>query len=267
MHFRPKNVDIASYIDALAAKGRYHFTTAEAVAALGCSPATAQAAIRRLRAKARVAMPFRGFHLIVPPEYRALGCLPADQFVQKLMEVLGLAYYAGLLTAASLHGAAHQAPMVFQAVIVLGRPEIRCGRVRVEFVARANASEIPTRSRNTPRGVLRVSTPEATAFDLAGYPSRAGGFSNVATVLAELSEKMDATKLTDEIEHSPLPWTQRLGFVLDRVGADALARPLAEYVASHAKEYVPLRPRRSVAGSTRDSRWRLLVNEEVEADL
>ena len=74
-------------------------------------------------------------------------------------------------------------------------------------------------------------------------------------------------KLTDEIQHSPLPWTQRLGFVLDRVGAEALAGPLAEYVASHAKEYVPLRPRRSVAGSTRDSRWRLLVNEEVEADL
>lgn len=267
MHFRQKTVDIASYIDNLAAKGRYHFTTAEAVAALGCSPVAAQAAIRRLRAKARVAMPFRGFHLIVPPEYRTLGCLPADQFLPQLMEVLGLAYYAGLLTAASLHGAAHQAPMVFQAVVVLNRPEIRCGRVRVEFVARANASEIPTISRNTPRGVLRVSTPEATAFDLAGYPSRAGGFSNVATVLAELSEKMDATKLTDEIQHSPLPWTQRLGFVLDRVGAEALARPLAEYVASHAKEYVPLRPRRSVAGSTRDSRWRLLVNEEVEADL
>ena len=67
-------------------------------------------------------MPFRGFHLIVPPEYRALGCLPADQFVPQLMEHLGLVYYAGLLSAASLHGAAHQAPMVFQTIVADNRP-------------------------------------------------------------------------------------------------------------------------------------------------
>ena len=73
-------MDISTYVDSLAARGRYHFTTAEAIAALDSSPIAARAAIRRLREKARVAMPFRGFHLIVPPEYRALGCLPADQF-------------------------------------------------------------------------------------------------------------------------------------------------------------------------------------------
>lgn len=59
-------------------------------------------------------MPFRGFHVIVPPEYRNLGCLPPDQFVPQLMEHLGLVYYAGLLSAARLHGAAHRAPMVFK---------------------------------------------------------------------------------------------------------------------------------------------------------
>jgi hypothetical protein len=75
-----EDVGIASYIDGLAARGRYHFTTEEAVSALGSSPVTARAAIRRQGEKGRVAMPFRGFHVIVPPEYRALGCLPADQF-------------------------------------------------------------------------------------------------------------------------------------------------------------------------------------------
>ena len=260
-------MDIASYIDDLAAKGRYHFTTYEAVAALGSSPVAARAAIRRLREKARVATPFRGFHVIVPPEYRALGCLPADQFVPQLMEHLSLAYYAGLLTAASLHGAAHQAPMVFQAVVALNRPEIRCGRVRAEFVARANVGEIPTLQKNTLRGVLRVSTPEATAFDLAGYPSHAGGLSNVATILAELAENMDAAKLLAETDRSPLPWAQRLGYLLERAGAERLAAPLGEHVSTRAKEYVPLRPRKSIAHASRAPRWRLLVNEEVEADL
>jgi predicted transcriptional regulator of viral defense system len=260
-------MDIASYVDDLAAKGRYHFTTTEAVTALGSSPVAGRAAIRRLRERTRVAMPFRGFHVIVPPEYRALGCLPADEFIPQLMEHLGLSYYAGLLTAASLHGAAHQAPMVFQIVVALNRSEIHCGRVRAEFIARANVNKIPTVTKNTMRGVLRVSTPEATAFDLAGYPSHAGGLSNVATILAELAENMDAAKLLAETERSPLPWAQRLGYLLERAGADGLAVQLAEHVAFHAKEYVPLRPRKSIARASRDSRWRLLVNEEVEADL
>lgn len=260
-------MDINGYIEELAARGRYHFTTAEAIAAVGSSPVAVRAAIRRMREKTRLAMPFRGFHVIIPPEYRALGCLPADQFVPQLMEHLDLVYYAGLLSAASLHGAAHQAPMVFQTVVAANRPEIRCGRVRVEFVARRNVSAIPTVRRNTLRGILRISTPEATAFDLAGYPGHAGGLSNVATVLAELAENMDAVKLLAETERSPLPWTQRLGYLLERAAAANLALPLADHVASRAKEYVPLRPRKSVAGSSRDCRWRLFVNEEVEADL
>ncbi len=260
-------MDISTYIDDLAARGRYHFTTAEAVAALHSSPIAVRAAIRRLREKGRVAMPFRGFHLIVPPEYRTLGCLPADQFVPQLMGHLGLPYYAGLLSAASLHGAAHQAPMVFQTIVADNRSEIRCGRVRVLFVARRNVTEIPTVQKNTLRGVLRVSTPEATAFDLVGYPGHAGGLSNVATILSELAETLDAEKLLAEIERSPLPWTQRLGYLLERVGVAKLAAPLAEHVALHAKEYVPLRPRKSVTSAPRDSRWRLFVNEEVEPDL
>lgn len=260
-------MDISIYIDGLAARGRYHFTTAEAAAALGSSIVAVRAAIRRLRGKGRVAMPFRGFHVIVPPEYRTLECLPADQFVPQLMEHLGLTYYAGLLSAASLHGAAHQAPMVFQTVVADNRPEIRCGRVRVEFVARRNVTEIPTMQKNTLRGVLSVSTPEATAFDLVGYPRHAGGLSNVATILSELAENMDAEKLLAASERSPLPWSQRLGYLLERVEAANLAVALARHVAVHAKEYVPLRSRKSVTRASRDTRWRLLVNETIEADM
>ncbi len=260
-------MDIADFVDQLAASGRYHFTTADAVAALGASPVSVRAAIRRLRDKGRVAMPHRGFHVIVPPEYRSLGCLPADHFVPQLMEHLGLVYYVGLLSAASLHGAAHQAPMVFQTVVAANRPQIRCGRVRAEFVARRNVAEIPVVQKNTLRGAMHVSTPEATAFDLAGYPGHAGGLSNVVTVLAELAESMDPAKLLAETEHSPLPWVQRLGYLLEQAGAENVAMPLVEHVASRAKEYVPLRPRKSVSRASRDSRWRVLVNEAVEADL
>jgi predicted transcriptional regulator of viral defense system len=265
-HFREVSMDLAEFIDRLAAGGRYHFTTADAAAAVGSSPPAVRAAIRRLRDKGRVAMPHRGFHIIVPPEYRSLGCLPADQFVPQLMEHLDLAYYVGLLSAASLHGAAHHAPMVFQTIVAANRPPIRCGSVRVEFVARGNVAEMPVVRKNTMRGFMHISTPEVTAFDLAGYPSHAGGLSNVVTVLAELAESIDPVKLLAETERSPLPWTQRLGYLLVHAGAASLVTALAEHVASRAKEYVPLRTRKSVALARRDTRWRVLVNETIEAD-
>jgi hypothetical protein len=220
-----------------------------------------------LREKGRVAVPFRSFHVVVPPEYRALGCLPAEQFLPQLMAHLGLTYYAGLLTAAALHGAAHQAPMVFQAVLRDSRPPLVCGRVRVKFVARRNVDEIPVVTFNTPRGILRASTPEATAFDLVGYPGQAGGLSNVLTVLTELKASLDPVRLHAEAAHSPLPWAQRLGYLLERADAAQLAAPLATHVAQLAKEYVPLRPRLTIAAASREARWRLLVNEDLEADL
>jgi predicted transcriptional regulator of viral defense system len=156
--------------------------------------------------------------------------------------------------------------MVFQIVVAANRPEIRCGRVRVQFIARRNVADIPTERRNTMRGVLRLSSPEATAFDLVGYPQHSGGLSNVATILSELVEKLDARRLIAESGHSPLPWAQRLGYLLERIGAEELTVPLLEQVISRTKEYVPLRARKTARRASRDSRWRLLLNERVEAD-
>jgi predicted transcriptional regulator of viral defense system len=185
-------------------------------------------------------MPFRGFCVFVPPEYRRLGCLPPEQLVPQLMERLGLDYYTGLLSAAEIHGAAHQRPQEFQAVVAANRPGIECGSVRVRFVARRNVASLPTVLRNTLRGQMKVSTPEATTFDLVGYSRHCGGLDNEATVLAELAESLDAGKLAEVAALSPVPWAQRLGFLLELAGAPALGDPLAKRVSEEAGEYVPL---------------------------
>ena len=260
-------VPAASIIDDLASRGRYHFTTQEAASLLGSSVPAARAALRRLREKGRVAVPYRGFHVIVPPEYRRLGCLPGDQFVPQLMNHLGLDYYAALLTAGRYHGAAHQQPQVFQVVVAKNRPEITCGQVRVSFVARRNAGEVPTTRINTPRGYLAVSTPEATAFDLVGYSRHSGGLDNVATVLMELSELIDADALASVAGLSPVPWSQRLGYLLEQVGAVDKTGTLARYVADVVNEKTPLAPGALGDSATHDARWRLVVNAEVEPDL
>src|SRR5207245_1202466 len=103
-------------------------------AALGASGA--KFALQRLAKQGAIASPARGFYVIVPPEYRALGCLPADQFIPGLMKRLALPYYAGLLTAAQYHGAAHQRPQEFQVFLEKTRLPIECGKVRVAFMVR-----------------------------------------------------------------------------------------------------------------------------------
>ena len=77
---------------------------------LGVSAAAARQALSRLAAKREIASPARGFYVVVPPEYRRLGCLPADQFIPSLMEHRKIPYYVALLSAAQYHGAAHHRP-------------------------------------------------------------------------------------------------------------------------------------------------------------
>ena len=257
----------SKFIVDLAAVGRYHFTTADFAKATGSSTKATRAALRRLKRKGSVATPYRGFHLGVPPEYRGIECLPADQFIPQLMEHLGLGYYVALLSAARYHGAAHHQPQLFQVMVQKNRPPIECGKVRVVFAARRNLDHIPTVLFHSPRGKVRVSSPEATAFDLVGYPSRAAGLDHVATVLAELSERIDPELLAQVAALSPVPWSQRLGYLLSLVGAAPAASALVDRVARSTPETVALVPGKKSTGASRDPRWKLLVNRKVEPDL
>jgi len=257
----------AALVRDLASRGRHHFTTQEAANALGGPIVGTRAALRRLKKKGDLATPYRGFHVIVPPEYRRLGCLPAEQFVPELMAHLGLSYYAALLSAAQVHGAAHQQPQVFQVMVRKNRPAIACGEIRVAFVARRNVDQIPVLEHNTPRGPVRVSSPEATAFDLVGYSEHAGGLDHVATVLAELGETLSPERLVDLAPLSPVAWAQRLGHLLDCVGHADRAGELADYVRRMARETVLLSPRRDQGEGAHDRRWKLIVNVRVVPDL
>lgn len=257
---------IREYVSGLAQNGRYHFTSADAQKALGGSRDAAKLALNRLRRKGEIASPSRGFYVIVPPEYRALGCLPADQFIPALMEHVGLAYYVGLLSAAQYHGAGHHRPQELQVMIGKPRRPLVCGKVRVAFHQRRDVGDVPVQSFNTPRGSIRVSTPEATAYDLVGYESRVGGLDAVATVLAELAEGINPVRLCDVAPLVPLVWVQRLGYLLDRVGASVQAESLKGFVRAHARDFTPLLPSVPHDASPRDEPWKLIVNAEVEAE-
>lgn len=258
---------LSHFINNLLTQGKYCFSGVEATQALGSGVIATRAALRRLRLKGEIAMPFRGFYVIVPPEQRTLGCLPANQFLPSLMAHLEEPYYAGLLTAAEHHGAAHHRPQAFQVVVQRSRPGIICGGVRIDFISRKNVAAIPTQDFKTPRGYLKVSTPEVTAFDLAGYPHHAGGLDNATTVLIELAEQMDAAKLVNIADLSPIAWSQRLGFLLELLGKADLAEGLAEYVSSKDAVPISLSSAQPHKGVRQDKRWRLFPNQTVEPEV
>ena len=257
----------ASHVIAeFAADGRYHFSTADMRSALGVSAAATRLALSRLTKKGLIASPARGFYVILPPEYKRLGCLPADQFVPALMEHLKQPYYAALLSAAQYHGAAHHRPQALQVALAGNRRSISCGAIGVSFIARKRIAEVAVQSFNTPRGTILVSSVEATAIDLVGYEKRAGGLDQVATILSELAERIDPNLLTVAARTAPVPWAQRLGYLLELIGAVDKTAPLKAHVRRRARDIAPLLPAGSRDRASRAVDWRLYVNTEIEAE-
>lgn len=267
MHMKSDSqLSAKDYITRMAGSGHYHFTSAEAQSALGVSADAAKLALNRLAKQGQIASPARGFYVIVPPEYRSLACLPADQFIPALMKRLGLSYYTGLLSAAQYHGAAHHRPQEYQVMVAKSRRPITCGAVRVAFAVRKSISAIPTQSFNTPRGTVLVSTPEATAIDLVGYYNHVGGLDQVATILSELADTLDPDKLVMAAQTAPIPWAQRLGYLLELVEAGKLTQALKAYVRTNARQATLLLPSAIHQGSKRDEGWKLDINADVEAE-
>lgn len=256
----------SEYIRNLAANGTYCFTTTDAILAIESNIPALRAQLRRLKQQGLIAEPVRSFHVIVPPEYERLGCLPAEHFIDQLMQVWKEPYYICLLSSAERHGAAHQRPQATQVMVRKNRRSIECGMVHIEFIARGDLDKMPVTEVNTPRGILRYSTPEVTALELVGYPGHAGGLDNVATVLAGISEEMDTDKLLDAAKLCPLSWSQRLGHLLELVGQNDLAQALEPFVLENARSYTPLRRAADIAGGKRSRRWKLIVNVEVMPD-
>ena len=161
----------------------------------------------------------------------------------------------------------HSKARVFQVMVAKPRRTIISGKVQVNFIVRGNIEAIPTQPRNTVTGILKLSTPEATAFDLAGYYRHCGWLDNVATVLSELVEVLDPEKLVTVAELSPITWVQRLGYLLETVGSEEIWQPLAGYVNAKNPVRSPLLPSARIKGAKFNKRWQIYVNTKVESEI
>lgn len=278
-------MNIHSFLTDLIAKGYCCFTFLQVKEALRVSDIAVRAALRRLKQKGELAHPLSGFYVIVPPEYRVLGCRPADHFIHDLMLFINAPYYVGLLSAAQYHGAAHHRPQQFQVISNQKRRPITCERIKIVFITKKDIEHTPTTSFNTSQGAVIVSSPEATAMDMVTYPNRCGGLDNVLTVLTDLVKKIDADKLlklaliTDEIT-----WVQRLGYLLDLIKATNLSDVLLKSLENRRvrariliappkksptleKLAVKLGKSKGLSShETKNDKWKLVINKKLELE-
>ena len=236
-------------------------------------PAQIKNALNRLVVSGKIASVWQGFYAVVLPEYGMNGIIPPTEYIDHLMSYLGKDYYVATLSAAALHGASHHKPLAFTFVCdeILHRKEK--DDIRLEPLLKKRIPFRYVEKKNVNSGTINVSTPALTAIDLVLYPLKSGGFGNVATVLAELSESIEPSSLnTDFFDFVPASAVQRLGYLLDVVlGETMLADILFERAksASIKLRKVPLATYQGIdaVNCFYSSKWKIVVNEEIEVDI
>ncbi len=183
-------------------------------------------------------------------------------------------YYVGLLKAAALHGATHQAVMEFQVMVGKRISKIHAERSIIAFYFSKNISNV-TRGiqlRKTPTGYMKISSPELTALDLVRYPNGTAGSDNLATVLKDLGPSLNAQKLAELSKSFERTVTQRLGYLLDYLGYENQTALLHKEISSSQFNWVELTPLRSsyadllIPPVERDKKWRIIVRSHPDPD-
>ena len=228
-------------------------------------------ALNRLVNKGEIVSVWKGFYVIVPLKYASRKIVPPILYIDDLMKYLNRPYYVGLLNAAAFYGAAHQQPQDF--CVISTPPTLRDTTkkgIRINFASR---KEIPTsllQSFKTETGYVQVSSPELTAADLITYQKVVGGLNRTSTVLNELSESLHIDFLNEIFfENVPVSTVQRLGFLLEHVLDQT---ELTNELLAKAKENgctfqkIPLKNGNQTKGCDLDSKWKIIINEEIEID-
>ena len=227
--------------------------------------------LNRLCSNKTIVNVYRGFYVIIPVHYVLRGSVPATYYIDQLMTYLSKPYYVCMLSAAELLGVAHQRPQQFSVMTTYPRRQLVTTRnVTTDWFYRDTMPEDALVIKNTETGTIRISNSLLTAADLVQNQQHVGGLSRVATILEELTEQIDIDSQFPALISfvKTVAW-QRLGYILenvieDRVTADKLFEQLR--ASSARMVYKPLSTSAEDNPSSRDSRWKININVEIETD-
>lgn len=225
----------------------------------------------RLTLRDRITSVYKGFYVIIPPHYAAKGVVTPTYYIDQLMSYIGKPYYISLLNAAEFFGAAHQRSQRYFIMTIYPRASVsRDKNNLLNWVYRKDIPENFTQTKNSETGTICFSSAELTAIDLVQYEHIVGGLSRASTVLEELIEETDFSKVNNELlDFTSVSSIQRLGFILENVLYQTeQSNILFDKLCAYGKRlnYIKLSTRSNNDIIATDTRWKINVNTEIEID-
>lgn len=235
--------------------------------AQGFEQSSLQKALWRLQREKRLISPARNLFVIVPTAYRSVGTPPPTWYIDAWMKHRGDShYYISLLSAAAFHGASHHAVMESQVMLSAPLPAKTIASARFRFFVKSHIESTPCLERSVETGIVRVSTPAATFFDLITYMKSIG---SIGTALFELAENLEIDDLSSCLHKMKIPTAdlQRAGFYLEHFSRQELAVAVAEALKGRDLHKVPLVSSRPSMEAEAHSIWKVIPNDDLEIDV
>lgn len=267
-----KDISINQWQDKVLSKGAYGFSKETVHQELtSFSDIAIKRALSRLSSKGKILSLYKGYYLIIPPQYTTKGILPPQLYLDAFMKYLQRPYYVALLNAAAYHGASHQQPQEYFVVtdFPVLRPIQKKG-LKINYISIKKIPNSLIEKRKTEAGYLNISNAALTACDLIQFEKRIGGISRAATVLNELIEVINPADFSPTLlKHVHVTTMQRLGYLLEHVCfnqelADTLFGAMQREKLGFFR--IPLKAANETKGFASDHRWKVIVNTEIETD-
>ncbi len=267
-----KEIRILTWIELLQSKGAFAFSIESAKSELpGYTEIALKRALSRLSEKGKIISIYKGYYLILPPQYSIKGILPPVLFLDAFFKFLNRPYYVSLINAAAFHGASHQQPQEY--FVMTSFPAMRATQkkgLKINYVSIDKIPEKLLEKRKTEAGYLTISNPALTATDLVQFEKRIGGLNRAATILNELMEVLKPSNFNNDIlTHAAVTTLQRLGYLLEFICLNSgLSNALFKKMEQQRLRLfrIPLKASGQANGFSSDNRWKVIVNTEIDIE-
>ena len=251
----------------LLSRGISTVTSEECAYLFGCKQNEVPQRLIHLRRRGKFVSLARGIWAAVPPEYLLMGAPEPMHYIGSLMEYCGADYCLGWLTAASIHGARHQAAQVFQVATDRTIRNRTVGMSSLQFYSRSYTASIARETVSLSSGQAKVASPGTTMLMVASDLLEAGGIDNAATIITEIAEEKENYLKEILRDYCLFPHAAlcRLGWILENISG---INGIEELQDICDKESAPafLSPYDSRNGK-KDVRWNIIINRRIEADI
>ena len=259
----------ADFIRSVRTNGRYVFTIEDLMKEIPKTIRNIRKDLDRLREKGDIINVRRGFFTIIPDEYKNMGIIPVEFYIDELMKYLNKTYYVGLYSAAMFHGAAHQQPQEFYIISEKPKPrKIINESFLINFTEKRKIPLYGIEEKKTDTGYFKMSNKELTFLDLIYFEQTMGGFNRIISILEELSESINLTKMKEAVKNDfPLSVFQRAGYIAENVLDNTKLATVFENKLAKSNPRTKLLRSSGEKSGEKNGKWNLIINTEIENDL